>query len=133
MKKNSIVLMLIALCFAVQASALDLRTTETKAAAPAMDEALFAVPNLTADLSKTIAKGLAELKGIVSSKPDLEKATMTVVFEPDQCKLDQVKDAMTKAAPDSKFEKSGPASEQTKKDCSKCPSRDTCTREKTKQ
>lgn len=131
MKKNLFVFAVLALCTVVQTFALDLKTAEAKLAGPAMEEALFTVPGLTADMSKTIVKGLAELQGIVTSKPDLEKTTMLVVFEPDKCKLDQVKEAMTKAAPNAKFEKSGPASEQTKKDCSKCPSRNTCTKEKT--
>jgi len=93
------------------------------------ETAVYAVPHLTEGSTvKDLAGALSGIKGVVAAKPDSAGAKFLVTFSPDKTAPDALTAAVTKVAPEAKFEgvkaADGKAADQSA--CGKCPSKATC-------
>jgi copper chaperone CopZ len=110
-------------------TATDEATNQAEAAKSTLQDAVFAVPNLSDDLAKSLTLSLAEIAGIAATKPDLEAKKFTVTFDSTKTSKEKIEEAIKKIAPDSKLETvTATTSNPVKHDCGKCPSKKTCTK-----
>lgn len=95
----------------------------------APETAVFAVPNLKDEaVVKDLAKALAKIKGVTAAKPDAEAGKFLVTFNPGKTDPEKLTAAVTKVAPEAKFEgvqaADGKAADHSA--CGACPSKATC-------
>jgi len=130
--RNAIVAVLALALFVLPVAAEDNATAPlAKAGHGTPQTALFKVPDLTADLSKELVKGLAKLEGIVSAKPDLDKASFAVTFDPAKTDAKQLQVSLREIASQMSLTKVGPADpKHAKSDCGKCPHEAKCSKKK---
>lgn len=95
----------------------------------APETAAFAVPNLNDEaVVKNLTGELAKVKGVVSAKADAAAGKFLVTFNPDKTSPEKLTAAVTKIAPEAKFEgvqaADGKAADHSS--CGKCPSKSSC-------
>jgi len=98
-------------------------------AAPAVETAVFAVPDLAdAGLVKHLTQALAKHKGVVAAKADAEAGKFLVTFEPDRTSPEALTKVVAKVAPKAKFETVQAADGKAAgaDPCGKCPSKASC-------
>lgn len=95
----------------------------------APETATFAVPNLNDDaVVKNLTDGLAKVKGVVAAKADAAAGKFLVTFNPGKTNPEKLTAAITKLAPEAKFEgvaaADGKAADHSA--CGKCPNKSSC-------
>jgi copper chaperone CopZ len=97
-------------------------------AAPALETAIFSVPNLMeGTLLRDLAKALSTQEGVQAAQADSEKGTFNVTFEPKKTSPDAIQKTIVSVAKDAKLLSVGPASAKSAHDgCGKCPSAKSC-------
>ena len=92
------------------------------------------MPELTKDLSKDLVKSLTDVEGILAAKPDTEAGTFAVTFAPAKTDPETIEAALGQVAPKTSLDKVGPADTKAAKgDCSKCPKKSGCAKNKKKE
>lgn len=93
--------------------------------------ATFESASLKADpaMMKTVAKALAETKGVYSVKLDKESQLLQVVFNPEEAKADGIEKALSATLTDLE-RKALEDTTWTPKDCGKCPMASKCNKDK---
>jgi len=94
------------------------------------ETAIFSVPQVADEATvKSLTMALAKQEGVISAKANSEGGTFQITFVTGKTNAETLAKAVAEVAPESKLEKVEPAT-VAKHDCSKCPSKASCSKTK---